>query len=507
MKLHKHQEKALLLARDSLRRGLKRPIIAAPTSFGKTILAGEMLKNCQDMGKKGWFLCDRKQLIEQSIDKFTQMGINFGVRQADHHLANPDAPIQIASIQTIQAMVVKHKRSLPAFDFAIVDECHTQYEIIDEIMKQFNNVPVIGLTATPYSKGLGTKYNNLIVPITQRELLELGYLCPIRYYGGEHIDMSKIGSANPNNYKTQDIERATDSASDRLAGCIVNNWLKYGEDSQTIAFSPSQNLSKSLVERFNNNGISSEHIDCNFSQEDREALFEAHDAGEFKVLSCSRLLNTGYDAPSVRCIIDCFPTKSVSVYVQRVGRLMRIHEGKDYGVYLDHASNFSRFGYAEDIVPQSLDDGTGTHRETDQIQNKEKKEAKTRDCPQCMQQMAGNNCKACGYSIPASEQLEDDGSVLVELTGNKANKTDDIRTKEQFLSELILYAKLKGYKDGWAKHQYKEKYDTWPSNIKAHESKAVGDLVNNWIKHQAIKRSKSKKKGQATMKELRESFK
>lgn len=505
MKLHDHQEKALLLARDSMRRGLKRPVIAAPTSFGKTILAGEMLKNCQDQGKKGWFFADRKQLIEQSIDKFRQMGINFGVRMANHGLHDPTAPIQIASIQTIQAMVNKHNRTLPEFDMALVDECHTQHEIIKTVMATYNNIPIIGLTATPYSKGLGLMYNNLIVPITQRELLEKGYLAPVRYYGGEHIDMSKVKSVNPNTYKTDDIERATESDSDRLAGCIIRNWMEYGENSQTIAFSPTQNLSKNLVERLNNNGISAEHVDCNFTQDERDELFEAHDRGEFKVLSCSRLLNTGYDAPSVRCIIDCFPTKSVTTYVQRVGRLMRTYEGKDYAVYLDHASNFERFGYAEDIVPEILHDGKTAHKESE-LTKKDKKEGKAKECPQCLQQMMGIKCKACGYEVPVSEQQDDDGSMLVALEGKKANQTDPIETKEQFYSELILYGDIKGYKKGWAANQYREKYGVWPNKINPHESKAVGDLVSNWIKHQAIKRSRSKKVGAKAMNQLKGQF-
>ena len=486
MELRPHQEKALLLARDSIRRGLKRPIIAAPTSFGKTILAGEMLKNCQDQGKKGWFFCDRKQLIKQSISQFTKMGINFGVRQANHPLHNPHAPIQIVSIQTIQAMVNKHKRTLPEFDLAIVDECHTQYEIIDTVMETYNNIPVIGLTATPYSKGLGLKYNSLIVPITQRELLDLGYLCPVRYYGGEHIDLSKIRSANPNTYNPQDIESATESDSDRLAGCIVRNWMEYGENAQTIAFSPTQNLSKNLVERLNKNGISAEHVDCNFTQEEREELFEAHDKGEFMVLSCSRLLNTGYDAPSVRCIIDCFPVKSVTTYVQRVGRLMRTFPNKEYAIYLDHASNFERFGYAEDIVPESLDDGTKTHNEKE-LTASDKKEIKTRECPDCFQQMAGYKCKACGYEVSKSEQIEDDGKMLVEMTGKKANKNDSKQVKEQFYSELSRYATIKGYKDGWAANQYRDKYGCWPNKINRHYTESMGEMTHNWIRYQNIK--------------------
>lgn len=492
MILRDYQDKALLLARDSIRRGLKRPIIAAPTAFGKTILAAQMMKNCQDTGKKGFFFCDRVQLIEQTIDKFRQFGIDFGVRQASHPLTNPQAPIQIASIQTVSAMAGKHGRKLPEFDLAIVDEAATQYAIIKTIIEKYNNIPILGLTATPFSKGLGLMYNNLIVPITTRELLDRGMLAPVRYYGGEHVDLSKVRSVDPNNYSAQDLLDATDSDSDRLAGCIIANWEKYGEGSQTIAFSPSQALSRNLVERFNASGISSEHVDSNTPPDERLAMYAAHDAGEFKVLSCAQLLNTGYDSPSTRCIIDCYPVKSVTTYVQRVGRIMRLHPAGLDSIYLDHASNFERFGYAEDIVPESLHDGSTVHRETDQIAG-DKKEPKTRDCPECHQQMSGYRCKACGYTVAKDEQLLDDGAMLVELTGSAANRKDSRETKEQFYSELIYYGKVKGYKDGWSANQYREKYGVWPNKTKSHATETISPLVTGWIKHGHIKRAKGNK--------------
>ena len=166
-----------------------------------------------------------------------------------------------------------------------------------------------------------------------------------------------IRSYNPNEFNPSDIERETNNNKERLTGCIIKNWLEWSGREQTIAFSPTQDHSKFLVEKFNSNGISAEHIDCWTPEDDRRAMFEAHNNGEFKILSCSRLLNTGYEAPSVRCIIDCFPTKSVTTYVQRIGRLQRTFQGKEYGVYLGHSGNFERFGYAEDIIPTELHDG------------------------------------------------------------------------------------------------------------------------------------------------------
>jgi DNA repair protein RadD len=490
MELREHQKEAKRLIVESFRQGRKRPIVAAPTAFGKTILAGSLMKGCQDKGNRGIFICDRVQLIEQTIEKFTAFGIDFGVRQANHELHNPAAQIQIASVQTLAAMVSKHKRGLPEFDFAVIDECHSQYDIIKHIIETYNNIPIIGLSATPYSKGLGKLYNNLLVPITPRELLSDGYLTPIKYYGGVHVDRSELGSVDPNTFRPADLEAATERDSDRLTGDIIKNWIKWGENFQTIAFSPSQNHSKYLVERFRSEGISAEHIDCYTPPEERQELIDAHNAGEFYILSCSRLLNTGYDAPTVRCLIDCFPTKSLTTYVQRLGRITRTADGKDYSIYLDHAGNFDSFGYAEDIVPESLCMGKKTKAERELT--REKKEPKTSDCPQCHQRMVGMRCMACGYQIPMRAPLEDDGTMLKEIVGGtEANRKQTREQKAEFLAQALGYAITKGYKPGWAAMQYQDKYGVFP-DMKV-EALAPGKAITSWVQYKAIVRSKSKK--------------
>ena len=490
MKLWEHQELAINMARQSIREGHKRPIIAAPTSFGKTVLAAQMMLNCQKAGKRGWFFCDRINLVNQTIDKFTAFGINFGVRQADHELRNPHAPIQIVSVQTVSAMVKAHNGRLPEFDFALVDECHVQHQIIKDIIENFNNIPVIGLTATPYSKGLGKLYNNLLVPIKPRDLLNQGYLTPIRYYGGEHVDLSRIKSVNQNTYSPKDLESATDDMKEILTGSLIRNWLEWGERSQTIAFSPSKAHSRYLVQKFNDNGVSAEHIDCDTPTEEREDMYKAHNDGEFKILSCSRLLNTGYDSPSTRCIIDCFPTKSVTVYAQRMGRIKRLFENKEYGIYLGHAGNYERHGDPFDIYPTELHDGEKPHNEKELTSKKETKEGKSRDCPQCYQQFNGMRC-ACGYEIPITEQMEDDGTMLKELEqGKAANKKTSTEDKSRFLSDLIFYGNQKKMKNanGWASHQYKSKFGVWPNKIKPYAVTEIGAFTKKEFARQAIAR-------------------
>jgi len=101
MQLRPHQEKAVEMLRDSLRRGKTRPILAAPCSFGKTITAAYLLSEAAKKGKRGIFICDRIKLVQQALNAFDAEGLDVGVMQGSHERSNYRAPIQIASIQTI----------------------------------------------------------------------------------------------------------------------------------------------------------------------------------------------------------------------------------------------------------------------------------------------------------------------------------------------------------------------------------------------------------------------
>jgi DNA repair protein RadD len=263
----------------------------------------------------------------------------------------------------------------------------------------------------------------------------------------------------------------------KLVGDIIQNWITHGENSQTIAFSPSINHSKTMVKMFNEAGISAEHIDGYMDDAERQILYREHDEGKFKILSCSRLLNTGYDAPSVRCLIDAFPTKSLSSYVQRVGRVLRLHKDKPHAIILDHAGNVAKHGFAEDVVPDTLHAGEKEYSEREQT--KEKKEPKTMDCPECFQTMIMPRC-ACGYEVPRSKMLESDKQILTEI------KRED---KGRWLYEFQYYAAQKKYKPGWASWAYKSKFGVFP-RITAVPGDRMPE-VQGYVKHLQIKRAKN----------------
>ena len=107
MQLRPHQDLAIELLRESLRSGHKRPILAAPCGFGKTITAASMIKSAVDKGKRVVFICDRVKLVLQSIEAFTNHGLDVGVIQADHWMTDYSKPVQIASWQSLHRRIQK----------------------------------------------------------------------------------------------------------------------------------------------------------------------------------------------------------------------------------------------------------------------------------------------------------------------------------------------------------------------------------------------------------------
>lgn len=485
MELRPHQIKAIEMIRHSLRTGHKRPLLAAPCSFGKTITAAWLMKAAAEKGRRCVFFCDRVKLLAQTINAMESLGLDFGVMQAQHYQTDHTKPIQIASIQT-----VARRDRKPEFDLAIVDECHTAYDSLTQLMDRYDQVPFIGLSATPYSKGLGKIYDDLLVPITTQELLDQGYLCPVDYYGGRSVSTKGIKTkqlkTGGSDYDPDALAEAIEGDKE-LAGDIVRNWQQFGVG-QTIAFSPSIKHSKYLVDLFLDAGISAAHIDGYMDEEERKRLFKAHDDGTIKILSCSRLLNTGYDAPTVRTLIDCFPTRSLIVYQQRAGRIFRTAPGKDKAIYLDHAGNVARHGFAESLVPSMLDDGEQNFREERQIKEREEKEKRVQTCPLCQRQMAGIRC-ACGYIIPIREQLETDGTMLQKI---EKTRNYSMAEKSEWYSSLLRYARVKGYSEGFAAHKYKEKFGVWPRSLNVNPNRPMLPEVEKWLVHKQIKWSKGR---------------
>ena len=185
-------------------------------------------------------------------------------------------------------------------------------------------------------------------------------------------------------------------------------------------------------------------------------------------------------------------SKSFSSHVQQMGRVMRPHEGKEYGVWLDHSGNYLRFKDDWDRVfdygVETLDGGLEEKTKKEPTE-KEKVEAK---CPSCgaLWIWKSDECGECGHVKKKIAQIQVVDGELQELAvANSKLKIDN----RQFYQELMHYAVSRGYKEGWAAHKYKEKFGVFPKNIPK-DMKPPSPQTLSWIKSRMIAYSKSKQR-------------
>src|ERR1700730_8928690 len=169
--LYPHQVTFLYQIDAAIATGYHRIVAQASTGFGKTKIAAHRLRRIQAAGKRAIFIVPALSLIDQAVTMLYAEGIHdIGVIQANHHLTNYARPIQVASVQTLQ------RRHIPEVDMVVVDEARRCFEYHDTWMKnpEGSNVPFVGLSATPWTRGLGKYFDKLIIAATTQELIEAG---------------------------------------------------------------------------------------------------------------------------------------------------------------------------------------------------------------------------------------------------------------------------------------------------------------------------------------------
>ena len=157
--------------------GCRRLIAQAPTGFGKTIIAAHRLRHLQDTGRRAIFTVPALSLVDQTVAKLFAEGVtDVGVIQASHPMTNSARRIQVATPQSLQ------RREIPDADEILLDEVHIWFsKLYPKVLSdpRFADVPIIGLTATPWSRGLGKHFNRLIVGATTAQLIEDKHLSPV----------------------------------------------------------------------------------------------------------------------------------------------------------------------------------------------------------------------------------------------------------------------------------------------------------------------------------------
>lgn len=392
------QEAAHERLREGARAKHKNQLIMAPTGAGKLYLGMRIAQEALCKGRRAIFVADRTTLINQASESADRYGLAaHGIMQADHPRTDPSMPFQICSAQTMQ------RREWPDADVIIVDEAHTQLKSwVDHAMQC--RARVVGLSATPFSKGLGKIFTNLINATTANELTQSGVLVPMRVLSCVRPDME--GAATSGGEWT---DKASEERGLTIVGDVVAEWIKHGENRKTICFGSTIAHCEELARQFNEADVNAALFTSHTREEDRKALladFRRADS-RVRVLISVDALAKGFDVPDVGCVIDCRPLrKSLSTAIQMWGRGLRSspETGKVDCLLLDHSGNIVRF--AEDyekIFFNGLDE-LDSGEKLDAAVRKEPEEKEAKSCPACGYKPFTGHCMACGHE-PQSVSL------------------------------------------------------------------------------------------------------
>lgn len=481
--LRPHQVKAIDMLRRSLAQGNRRVVVQMPTGAGKTLTAAKIIEGALEKRNRVIFTAPAVSLINQTVDAFEAEGIrDIGVMQANHPRTDRLARVQVASVQTLA------RREIPEAALVIVDEAHIRAKAVEALMDERKDVFFVGLSATPWAKGMGRRWQDLVIPCTIGELIERGLLSQFVGFAPHVPDLSGVKTVAGDYAESGLVEIMAES---KLVASVVETWLAKGEDRPTLVFGVNCAHARQLQAQFERQGISAAYVDGFTDSVEREVISRRFRDGEVRVICSVRTMTTGVDLP-VSCIVDAAPTKSEMLHIQKLGRGLRVNPGTEDLIILDHASNLLRLGLPTDIHHDTLDDTP-----PGKPQNRGGKAVKLpKPCTGCGTLHTGLTCPACGHERKPVAGVETVEGELVEITPKK--RQFSAAEKQAWWSGIKAVQRERGRSDGWAAHTYRDRFGVWPRGLDDRPCPASQE-VRNFIRHKDIRFAKgmAKRRGAA----------
>jgi superfamily II DNA or RNA helicase len=415
-----------------------------PTGAGKTLTASTVVHGAASKRNPTWWLCHRRELVAQASQTFYSLGIPHGVVQAGH-VSDPHALVQVGSIQT----VTRRTDALPEPALIVFDESHhIGAASWDALFQRFPRAKILGLTATPWrldGQGLGRWYSSMIEGPATAELIAEGSLSAYRLFAPAVPDLSEVGTT-AGDYQRGALAKAMDKP--QIVGDAIGHYSRLCPGKRAVVFAAGVENSRHIVEQFRAAGIPAEHVDGGMGNDERDAKVDRFRRGETLILSNSDLFGEGFDVPAIEAAILLRPTKSLSLYLQQVGRSLRPFPGKAEAIILDHAGNSLTHGLPDDPREWSLEDRERRRRAAPA-------EVPVRQCRSCFfVYRPAPRCPQCGHAAPVqAREIEQVDGTLAEVRRDEQQAKRQRWLEERdchSLSDWQALARQRGYKPGWA---------------------------------------------------------
>jgi len=268
------------------------------------------------------------------------------------------------------------------------------------------------------------------------QLIEWNYLVPIQYYAPSKPDLKGL-KIRMGDYVENELANRMDKT--QLVGDIVENWSRICPDRQSIIFSTGVRHSIHIRDRFQDAGITAEHIDGTTAKPERDKILQQLATGEIQVVSNCMVLTEGWDCPPVSCAVLARPTKSLGLYLQMAGRILRPYDDKINAIIIDHAGAVYEHGFIDDPREWSLDPCEKIQKR--ESKSKSKKKAPI-TCEKCKAVYTGRpDCPECGH-IPVKKgkvfEVVDAELGRIERDGRFHEHQFSRHQKEYFYREFFL---------------------------------------------------------------------
>jgi DNA repair protein RadD len=468
VELRGYQTESIDRLRQGVRDGHRAQLLVAPTGSGKTVCAAYLMAEADRKMSRVAFVVDRVNLVDQTSAVLDRYGVAHGCVQAGHWRHRPYERVQVCSAQTLE------KRGfLPDMKLLIVDEAHCLRKQTVELIKSRPDIAVLGLTATPFSKGLGGIYTNVVNVTTTNALVDDGFLVPLQMYAAKAVDMTgaKVVAGE---WAESEIE----TRGMKIVGDVVGEWIDktlrhFGGPVKTIVFSATVAHGEELCRQFNEAGHNFQQVSYKDGNDERRRElieeFRKSDSSIMGLVSCE-VFTRGFDVPDIMCGIAARPyRKSFSSHIQQLGRVMRPAPGKSFGLWLCHAGNLLRFHsdtqtlFSEGVG--DLNDGALDGRVRKEPEQKEKDRLAC-SCGYLMPPRAVK-CPACGKERKRLSLVENVDGEMVALTHTKPELPEYLQDRGTVWRQLCGLALERKSGDvaaasKFAAAQYRSLYNAWP---------------------------------------------
>lgn len=431
--LRQYQQAVVDEVRRQYAAGVRAPMLVMPTGAGKTTVFSYVTTGAAAKSRCVWLLCHRAELVKQIAGTLASFGCAHQVVappaiirqcQIEQHQklgrswVNHRARVFVASAQTL---VRRLDTVADPPDLIIVDEAHhlTANSTWGKIVAAFPKAKLLPVTATPCrldGKGLGVESGGfadaLVIGPTMRELIDMGYLSPYRIFAPPTaLDLSGV-KMRAGDYAKDQLNKAVDKPT--ITGDAVEHYRRMAAGKRAVAFCVSVEHAKHVAEQFRTSGVAAEMLDGTSEPPERDACIKRFERGETLVLTSCEIISEGFDLPAIEAAILLRPTKSTSLFLQQVGRALRVFPGKTEALIFDHVGAIRAHGFPDDDREWSLDGVVKRKRAA----NDNDPEVMIQTCPKCFSvHRPAPACPVCKHVYTASERKpEQVAGTLQEIT-------------------------------------------------------------------------------------------